>query len=55
VAIAFRSGDKNWKDRDERERDEPREGERKRNDTPVMVHEKTNSVILFGRRAKLSV
>lgn len=67
VAIAFRSGDKNWKSRDERAargggeaRDEKREGEeqekeRKEGTTPVTVHEKTNSVILFGRRAKPSV
>ena len=38
----------------EREREkERREEEKKR--APVTVHEKTNSVILFGRRAKLSV
>jgi len=31
------------------------EKEREEGTTPVMVHEKTNSVILFGRRAKPSV
>lgn len=67
VAIAFRSGDKNWKSRgwegtgradQEKEREREEQGERrekKERDTPVMVHEKTNSVILFGRRAKPSV
>lgn len=74
VAIAFRSGDKNWKSRDGRaaaaaaagERRGPKErktqgrrakggGGGEEGTTPVMVHEKTNSVILFGRRAKPSV
>jgi len=63
VAIAFRSGDKNWKSRDRQgggqERGTKREKDRrekgKEGTTLVMVHEKTNSVILFGRRAKPSV
>ena len=45
----------------EREREREREGElgreweREESRAPVTVHEKTNSVILFGRRAKPSV
>lgn len=35
------------------EKERKRREEKKR--APVTVHEKTNSVILFGRRAKLSV
>lgn len=49
--IKIRENERNRRGRRvERER---REEEKKR--APVTVHEKTNSVILFGRRAKPSV
>lgn len=78
VAIAFRSGDKNrgeenqkkstetGENKDQRKRAKENERkcarkterereEKRRGMAPVTVHEKTNSVILFGRRAKPSV
>lgn len=44
---------KRAKQKGKKERERKRREEKKR--APVTVHEKTNSVILFGRRAKLSV
>jgi len=47
------------RERERKEKAKKKEGERKEDGkegtTPVMVHEKTNSVILFGRRAKPSM